>query len=309
MNLHVANFQDIFSTYFQGTDAHNAAGVILRKIELGESAWLARSLRHHREDPITKSKEIAFRDGVDELIDCFNVVEVAAMAGLISVDAADPWFGETVFPILKDFHVRKYYKVNYPQRLPQMLLLRLEGKNLLVEPEAETLGLAFLDLDRRFNMDLGDSYLLALFDDFTIAGQYRFKDVIRLLEMPEKFMASLFKNEEDKDVPEQAAQELTLFIDFCFRLKELLEAGAKRKVLQAEIWLKYSYWFDILSKKLNRRLGQVLDRFVVWKPSSGGDQAVEEIQNYVLKARATLDFLFSQKYAGRVDALLDEHRK
>lgn len=74
--------------------------------------------------------------------------------------------------------------------------------------------------------------------------------------------------------------------------------------MQAEIWLRYAYWFEVIAEKLERRLGRALDRFADWQPPAGSEQAFKEIQGYVIKTRLTLETLFTNRYAKYADAFL-----
>lgn len=225
MNLQEANFEDILSFYYENTDAREAAKELLGAIYGGNHAWLERTLRYHGERRVSDLTEIAFRNGVDDLMDCFGVLEIGATAGFVSVDSGPRGFRTDALRLLQNEHVRKYYASNYPERLPQMFLLRLEGRNGHVEDAAATpLCLSFFSLDHTFVQNHRAGYLLMLLDDFTVDG-YRFEDMIGLLERPDQFVESLFRVR--KTALDYAVQELSLFFDFCFNLKELLEAAEK----------------------------------------------------------------------------------
>jgi hypothetical protein len=307
VNISEINFQDILSDYFYGTGALSATETLLNAITKCKKAWMKRMLRHHGEWPVSDSYEIQFRDAVDDLIVCYNVLEVAITGGLILQPENNSQFWNDARVILENEFVRYYYVNLYPERLPQLLLLRLQCKFGYIEDgPTRVLVMSFFDLDRQFIQNHRGRYLLKMLDDFTIAG-YRFLDVSSLLESPEKFIKSLLKNPDEKSILDEAVHELDLFLEFCFKLYDMILRSEPWPLLQSEIWLRYSYWFDIIGVQLNHHLGKALDKFLTWPPLSA-DQNLSEIQNYVDRARRTLKYLLSAKYTSYADKMLKSFR-
>lgn len=304
MNIQAANFDDILSYYFYATDANEALDVLQRKIERGKEKWLKRMLRDYREDPIYDPDEVAFRDGVDALLTFCNVVEYAATGRLINMQPSRHWSWLPLSGVLRNVHVRKYYRDFYPDRLPQLLLYRIDGKHEAVEePGAENHCRRFLTLDWQFEKKHRSGYLLKLLDDFTIED-IRFSDVTERFEAPDGVIKSLLRPYDKKKAIDEAVIEFSQFLSFCGVLNQELEDTTGFPLLQAEAWSRYAYWFEIIEPKMNRRLGRTLNKFVTWKPPQGGQEAEKEIQDFVATAKSNLQKLFSREYSSRINTIL-----
>ncbi|HMP72081.1 MAG TPA: hypothetical protein PKE55_02350 [Kiritimatiellia bacterium] len=304
MNVQETNFDDILSFYFYGTDARKAMGELERKINAGQEAWLKRMLRDYREDPVYNPDEIAFRDSVDDLMTFCNVIEYAATGRLIGMQPSSKWSWAPLAKILRNIHVQKYYMNFYPDRLPQLLLKRLDGEYEAVDGEGvEKHCLKFMELDRQFVRHHRSGCLLKLLDDFTIGG-VRFSDVTSKFETPDSVLESLLKADSEKDVVDEAMSEFGQFLSFCGVLVAGLDQAEKYPLLQAEAWARYAYWFEIIELKMKRRLGRTLDKFVAWKAPGGKENAVKEIQEFVVATKTTLNKLFSNDYGTRIDSIL-----
>jgi hypothetical protein len=306
VNLLWANFEDLLSTYYYRTAAHEAAEHLADLIRGEQHLQLATLLRDYRERAITSPKEIDLRAATDRLMNCCSVMEIASLTGFVP-DLRQTTFASETRSILENNHVRRYYEEFYPTKLPQLFRCRLTGTNRSREilDHASSTGsvMAFLDLDRRFMEKLDDGYLLRMLDSFRIQG-YWFSDVVEIIGKPEKFINHLLLAPKERDARSQALTEFSLFMQFCFDLRELLSKLESQRLIQSAMWNHYSYWFDIMGDNLRDQLGDALSRFLEWKPMGGDKDAAKAIQTYVHDARAVLEDLTSPKFAGAVDDLL-----
>ncbi|MDB6027363.1 MAG: hypothetical protein JWM68_3586 [Verrucomicrobiales bacterium] len=306
MNLQVANFEDLLQTYYHGTSAHTAATHLRNLIVHGPHLQLENLLRDFRQRAIVSDHEIKLRAATDRLMTCYSIMEIASLIGFIA-DIHRTEFGAEAIIVLEDKQVRQYYEEFYPTKLPRLFRFRLTGKSYGLSRAANPVTggnfIAFLDLDRRFMENLEDRYLLRMLDSFTIDG-YWFSDVVELIGTPEAFIDHLLRSSEDRDARSCALFEFSIFMQFCFDLKELLERFGSQPLLQSAMWNHYGYWFDIVGKQLNEQLGAALARFLQWEPRSGRKEVVDEVRTYVSEAQTALKLLTSRAYSSPVDTVL-----
>jgi hypothetical protein len=306
VNLQAANFEDLLRTYYDGTSAHTAAAHLRNLIVGRQHLQLANLLRDFRQRAIVSEQEITLRAGTDRLMTCYSIMEIASLIGFIA-DIHKTEFGIEAVAILENKQVRRYYEEFYPTKLPRLFRFRLIGQSYVLSRAANPVTggdfIAFLDLDRRFMESLEDGYLLRMLDSFAIDG-YRFSDVVELIGTPEAFIDHLLRSSEDRDARSCALFEFSIFMQFCFDLKELLERFASQPLLQSAMWNHYGYWFDIVGEQLNEQLGMALSRFLQWEPQSGRKAAVAEVRSYVSDAQKALKALTSKTNSLAIDAVL-----
>lgn len=306
MNLQLANFENLLATYYYDTTAQDAAEHLSNLIQGNQQQQLATLLRDYRERAITTQKEIKLRAATDRLMKCCSIMEIASLSAFVQ-GLQQTGFGMGMRAILENRYVRRYYEKFYPEKMPQLFRCRLSGTNRVIEEiEPHDLNLTimvFLDLDRRFMETLDDGYLLRMLDSFTIEG-FRFCDVVDLISLPDRFINHLLLAPEKRDARSRALNELSLFMQFCFDLRQLLLQTKSYPLVQSAMWYHYSYWFDILGNELNEQLGDALSRFLEWKPLGDDHDAAKAVQDYVSEARAVLRVLTSQEFAQPVDELL-----
>ena len=306
MNLQWANFEDLLATYYHGTAAHEAASHLAALISRKREGELATLLRDYREKAITSPTEINLRAAIDRLMNCCSVIEIASLTSFVP-ELSQTSFAREMQPILDDRNVRRYYQEFYPTKLPQLFCYRLAGSNCSIEAAEQGVSfrnvMAFLDLDRRFSEKLDDGYLLRMLDSFRIQG-YWFSDVVDIIGSPQGFINRLMLPPEERDARSQALTEFSLFMQFCFDFRLLLNWTESEPLLQSAMWNHYSYWFDIIGDKLRQQLGDALARFLEWTPAGTDQETAKAIQTYVREAEGVLRVLTSRQFAGPVDALL-----
>jgi hypothetical protein len=311
MNVRKANFEDLISTYYHGTDAHVAAEYLDGLLQGNEVVHLAGLLRDYRERAILAPEEIKLRAATDRLMSCCSALEITSLAGFVS-EVRDSEFGLFIRTILENEYVRRYYEEFYPTKLPQLFRFRLAGINRTVE-DVDQDGVnsvisAFLNLDRQFMENLEDGIFLRMLDSFTIQG-YRFGNLVDIIGQPEAFVERLLEAPEERDVCSRALHEFSLFMQFCFDLDNILARADSRPIIQSAIWNHYGYWFDIIGEELGEQLGKALMQFQTWELKAQDHEAVRAVQTYVNEASAVLKTLTSRQFGAPVDALLGVFRK
>lgn len=306
MNLQFANFENLLATYYYDTTAHKAAEHLVNLIQGNKQRKLDTLLRDYRKIAIILPEEIELRAATDRLMKCCSIMEIASLAAFVP-RLQQTNFGVTMRAILEDRYVRRYYEEFYPEKMPQLFRCRLSGTNTAIdEIDPHDLNhtiMAFLDLDRRFMETLDDGDLLSMLDSFTIEG-CRFSDVINLVKIPDKFVSHLLLAPKKRDVRSRALNEFSLFMQFCFDLKQLLLQTESYALVQSAMWSHYGYWFDIIGNELAKQLGDALSQFLEWKPVGDNQDAAKAVQKYVAAARDVLGVLTSKMFARPINDLL-----
>jgi hypothetical protein len=305
VNVQRANFQDILRFYFERETAITATKTLEQMITKREHLQLANLLRDHRRKSVYSTRERHFRACVDDLLLCYNIFEIATLTQFI-LGPDDSTFWRRIQVILENKHVRRYIEEFYPLNLPQLLALRLQQRYRQIQPDDGTVAnivVQFLALDQEFMNTLNNSYLLLMLDSFTIQG-YRFRDVVELIGKPETFVERILLPPSKRTIPDFVLQELGQFFQFSINLHELLRSLDGYPLIQSELWNHYSYWFERIGSKLQRKLGAALDQFLSWKPIDSDDHAALEIQEYIGRARLVIYTLTSRRYSGPVEVAL-----
>jgi hypothetical protein len=309
LNIQRANLQDILRFYFDRRTVEDASQALEQMNSGREQLQLANLLRDHHRRSVYSKRERYLRACIDDLLLCYDILEIGALTQFIpGPDDSKFWHG--IQRVLGNKFVRRYYEEYYPLRLPQLLALRLEERYRQVAGEESELANAmvqFLALDKGFTLKLNNSYLLSMLDSFTIEG-YRFRNVVELISKPEVFLKRVFLPREKCSIPDLALQELSQFFQFSIDLNEFLKCLNGHPLFQSEVWNHYSYWFERIGEKLNRKLGSALDQFLGWKPIDSNEGAAVEIQEYVGRARSVIETLTSRTYCGPVEVALQGHR-
>ena len=302
-----ANFEDLRERYFQASPADVAVEVLLEAIREKKHLYLSTLLRDYRERAVRDPKEIELRAAVDALLIGYSVMEMAVLSGFILPPEASPFWKEAE-SILSNNQMRRYYVEFYPIRLPQLLLLRLQGRHTATEAQSPTLIgtlLQFLELDYRFMRELNDSELLRMLDSFWYGG-VGFPHIVDLIASKDEFVRSMLRPPEERDLRDKVLHQFSLFMQFCFDLQALLDRVDKHPLLQSELWHHYSYWFGIIGQQMQRQLGEAVDQFLAWEAAGASKEQATEIRDYVAKANAVVKKLVSPSYREPVDRLLEQ---
>jgi hypothetical protein len=294
MTIEENNFADVVSLYgLEEAEAADSARKAMHAIEGNDDAWLQRMLRNHatKGNKVTDPDELDTRFGFDRYLSGLGCLEVGVAAGVIPLPTRNSEFWTRAKTILGNSLVRKYYEEYYPYPLASLLRRRLHGDSeTVVFKSASLLALSFMDLDRHFFLRLEEGVLLRFLDDFKIGG-YNFESLIELLEHAEEYFKRLSVPPADRDPLDRAAAELGVFFNFCVQLDQLLQEGKDFETIRARIWLKYSYWFDIIGEELKERFGQALKRILAWETKSKESLDEEPVHAFIHHSLEVLERL------------------
>lgn len=297
MNLFLreVNFEDLMNSYYFRTAAVTAPRVI-RKLQ---NHQLGALLAYYREKGIVCPPEIDLRVRVESLLNYYSVLEIASLANFIP-PPDDSLFWRGAQMVLEHPVIRQYYTVNYPMALPQLLLLRIHGQHTAVakDDSAWCHFVNFLKLDQKFNEDLHEKNFLRLLDGFRI-DNFGFKEAMRVSR--EELILRMLLPPDQRDVRTEVVHEFSLFIEFCFNLRDLLQQLISEPLLQSEIWHRYGYWFGALGDRVEQDVGSALNQFQPMDHKAAAGTAAVRIGRCISEARILLRDLTSNTWSRAVE--------
>jgi hypothetical protein len=234
---------------------------------------LKRLLRHHDEG-LVSNEDTYRRDAIDYLLAYYGIVEMACFFGLLTEEDLVDEFRRATIRRLEQPWLRRYYEVNYPLLLPQMLLHRLRDRSAL-QADIED-----LDADELFDdvrqvgvlFDTGDKEVdafLWMLDGGEKGGK-NITDLLALLESPRQLKAALASLQRDAPrrkgghrKPHLRGLDLALsglldFLEFASSYDSILQRLAQSAVAQSVVWHHHGYWFKALAYSAGAGLGNAL---------------------------------------------------
>ena len=207
----------------------------------GKEKWLANILRHHLEtkEGVYLESEMDFRDETDYLIKFYSLLEVAMLAGFIPSRLPEHLRKE-VITILDNPFVKKYYTINYPLLLPQVIL-KAALKNKAQKICGNQTGFRDLLLTDYKEDDDVEAFL-ALLDGFSYYGK-NIDDFNRLLSNKAMITELLKRPRKDETLFEKAFWGFIKYSDYMNSYEELLRK-CEHDLFRSAIWHYRSYWFQ-----------------------------------------------------------------
>jgi hypothetical protein len=258
VKLKTKNFEDLKREFYIQRTAPKATELI-RTQKKSDLAWL---LRHHRERGITVDESWK-RDYFDYLLAYYSILEIALLLGFVDqVPLADR---EQALKELNHPAVKKYYEENYPLELPTRLRKRISnGKPLKIEDRDGKLTAIFLEytaLTAYFETD-PDMETFLWFLDGGGRGEYRYQNLLEVLNSSELLVRSMMRSPEEKTELDASVEGFGKFLGFCVQLDNLLIASEPSKPFQSALFQYYAYWFQRLRKKVGRQMSTAFNTYV-----------------------------------------------
>jgi hypothetical protein len=264
---------------------------------------MERVLRDHRRKGagVKLRKELDLRQGYDELVELYMLLEVALRCRVLSVDDA-PAFFERCQAQLNQPQFLAYYTQHYPEPLAQALRLRLTNgaDGSTAAPWEFERFLATVDTFR------SDPDILALrwiLDDGSWSDGSNLHTVLDLLLDCDAARAAL--SDESPSQGERALRGIFEISAFCDRQLELLAHAQTNAQLSAWLWHYHGYWYERLRRHEGTLLEGVNRALSRW--GEGNAPATEFGRNL----RKVLDPKWGApllRYIASLDALNHEHR-
>jgi hypothetical protein len=205
------------------------------------------------------------RDAFDDLLAYYSCVEIAALIGFVPSPLPRTFRAETG-QILDNPDIRRYYRKHYPLLLPNMLLNRIRGRTNLKERSgdaATALFFEFLHISNLIEHDSSVDMLLWFLDSGYHRG-YEWKDTLKTLRNPKRFIEALSRSPRSRTPAEQSVDGLRKFLGFCVAFKDLLDRSRQFPLLQSAMWHYHGYWFHIIRGEVRKGIEQALKEFGLW---------------------------------------------
>lgn len=299
------NFEDLKEQYYDRGRAVWAV-TTLRNVRVGANRPnLDRLLRHHDEEPPISDRETRQRDSVDFLLAFYSLLEIASMIRYIPNTFPETFREEAIWNLSNRATVR-YYEEHYRILLPRLFRLRLKEDRRLHEKEedeaSKTLFQRFLGIHNRVEAD-DEIELFQWFLDDGSTGDDDITDTLRLLRSPARTMEALMKDRGKRTIVKQSVSGAQKFFIFCGEFDSLLQDAKRFPLLQSAMWTYYSYWFELISEKVNSRMRTIVTSFQEWTPDQSAAELgarvrpdKKQIKQYVTVINGVLDRLFSGTY-------------
>src|SRR5262249_21401592 len=131
--------------------------------------------------------------------------------------------------------VRRYYEVNYPLLLPQLFLLRLEGRNDAHQrgdrEKRSDVFEEFLRLVRPSNGD-DDVEQFQWYLEYGVRGGYCSDNTLAVIRDQKRFKKRFNKPVGKRDDLDMSLRGFSKFLDFCLQFDALLRQSADLPLLQ-----------------------------------------------------------------------------
>jgi hypothetical protein len=292
VNLKTKNFEDLKREFYIHRTAPKATELV-RTQKKSDLAWL---LRHHREGGITVDESWK-RDYFDYLLAYFSILEIALLLGFI--DQVPPADRERALKELNHPAVKRYYEENYPLELPTRLRKRISNnEQLKIEDKDGKLKAIFLEytaLTAYFETD-PDMETFLWFLDGGGRGEYRYQNLLDVLNSSELLVRSMVRSPEEKTALDASVEGFGKFLGFCVQLDNLLIACEPSKPLQSALFQYYAYWFQRLRKKIGRHMSTALNTYIE-------ADLTRDDEDFCERAEVAIDRLLSGAYTFDEDAV------
>jgi len=305
-----ANFAQLQDDFFRkAPGARKAAANFGRRSRRNDKS-LFRLLRHHSQAGI-RDDETWERDGFDNLLSFYSLVELGCLAGYLGdefpVEFVDNAYGQLGHPAL-----REYYESNYSLVLPTLFRLRLETGSGLLEKssnEAYESFATFLEITRPLELESSLETFLWFLDGGWRDG-FDIDDTIEALADQETYLRSL--SSQRKTPLQKSVVGFGEFLRFCRAFHALLRImregdvpnDSSLRLLASAYWHYHAYWFRGLRKQFGRRLAATLNAFENWEVRANTDR-IDEIEDEATHSDDSRDDSASQ---GRQNSLLAYRR-
>lgn len=261
-------------------------------------AWL---LRHHDEEDIN-DRETRLRDGVDQRLECYSIIEIASMVGYVP-DPLPRLYRQEAAAFLEQPAVARYYTTHYPLLLPQAHRSRLAGGyRARIKPKIGIpLFNGFLAINETIARDDEVDTFLWFLEAGVIDG-FTLEDSLRVLGDHAGFARAMRVPAHEQTAAEDALHGLRKFLFFSQELHTFLLTAADAPLLQSACYHYHAYWYRHI-QQLGPYLHRAIDRFLTWEARASRASAVAARQLH-----ATISALTSKKYATVLESFVRPYR-
>jgi hypothetical protein len=290
------NFEDVKFLFLDSEPAKEAIGILHVYGSQQHLPYLMDMLRWHGDYAIANAAERRKRASFDALLNGYSLMEIASLADYVpSKFPLD--FRDKALSHLKHPALLRYYEEYYPIYLATLFRQRLEKHSEAnYPPEGKYSSEIFAEFVSvttdyqndehiwRFEWFLEDGFRRTEFS----RKYYGLDDLIDLLARPEQLVQVLLRPNDEDLALHDAVQGFYKFLQFCRRLRGILEGANHLPLLRAGMWFHYAYWFDIIGERVSNHIKQALERFRGWPVN---DEDLLELHAFVRTASTTIDYL------------------
>jgi hypothetical protein len=270
-DLREVNYRNLKRQFYDCADVKKAARRIDSANTVAKSRALHFLLRYHEEKTVSDAETWA-RDGFDELLHYYSILEIASLLDLIPRTLPQE-LQEMASRHLRHPAVNKYFVSNYPLVLPQLFALRVNGYlnvRYANDVSISSLGtfslfLQLLQLDSMIHGGDEDVDTLLWFLDGGSIDDYDIDDTLDTLKNAKTFVRHLCVKPNQMTACDSSLQGLVTFLDFCQELDSFLRTRDLPDLLRYEAWHLYGYWFGNLGTFVGDHLKAAIDRVTYWK--------------------------------------------
>lgn len=252
MNIAERNLKSLEAAYRKTrkvTEGYNALKKLITGNDYVAIDWL---LRHHNQGGVY-DKELKTRFKIDALIEYYNLLTVAAIAGFIPIDF-DKRNREEISEIIGCNSVRPYYESRYPYFLTQVTLnyCNVTNKEKLLAPSLNSSVLfnEFLVINSLIKEDKDVICFLGMLDYVTYKD-INVNDLIEILKDANRLSNILSKMRYD-DIESKSVWGFVKYTQFLTRFRLLLNKTGHDPLLASAMWQYHGYYFNRLSETLKR---------------------------------------------------------
>ncbi len=257
MSYRNRNLQSLVAEFRDSGMAIKGFKNITKHLTSNKQEELAYLLRHHSEGTVYMT-ELEKRFEIDTLIEFYNLLLVAALAGYIPAKFEDELTNEIV-TVLGNKSVIPYYKKNYPYKMTGFTYNYAKHKKWFKETGNEnTINLfnEFAALNRVIKKDEDTTAFMNMLD-FVSFGNDDIDEVNEVLGSFNKLNKTF--TAKRKSATDQAVWGFIKYTVFIGQLKELLMAAESYPLLQSAMWMFHGYYIDRMNKKMKVFYGKALD--------------------------------------------------
>ncbi|HWY37721.1 MAG TPA: hypothetical protein VNY73_04130 [Bacteroidia bacterium] len=281
------NLLSLTAEFYHSGKTKRGAQNITAHINSNRISELEYLLRYH--DPIpVYGAELIHRFEIDSLIEFYNILLIAALAGYISPDF-DPRLNEEIKKILGHPSVRPYYEKHYPYVMPSLTLNYVNSGNRAINQEMNTTTIGafndFIILNRMLKRDKDLERFMGMLD-YVSYGNDDLDDVIEVLAS-EKKLSKILSDKRKDDGLNQAIWGFIKYTGFLSQMRQLLEDTKEYNLLQSSIWLFHGYYFDRMNEEMKIFFDKAFDSLEIALTQFG---AINNLASEIFKEEIPPDF-------------------
>jgi hypothetical protein len=228
--------------------------IVSGMIKKNKTAELAHLLRDHITETVY-SEELDKRFEIDSLIEYYNLLLIAALAGYVPA-SLDPETCSEIKEVLSHKSVKPYYQKYYPYKLTEYTLAYVDRNKFVTQPApGDTIGplTEFISLNRMLRNDEDIKVFLNMLDHVSYGGD-DFSDVAEILSSYERLSKVITARKRTEEIA--GVWGFFKYTTFLSQFNCLLASVSDNPLLQSGMWLFHGYFLDRMNAKMKNLFKQ-----------------------------------------------------